>query len=436
MEYPRILIIGQYFHARSGGGITLTNLFKDWKKENIAVAAECIRNPDFSVCSLYYNMGSLEFKKRFPFNFEIQKNTAKSGVLQEAKNDIFSSTILEGKHNVGQSGIRKTYSSFLKGTGLNNYRKKIQISDKLLSWIKEFSPDIIYSQLSSIQLIDFVKQLQTTLALPVAIHIMDDWPMTIGKQGMLKSFWNKRANNKFLKLIRTSKILMTISEAMSEEYERRYGQKFTHFHNPIDLKQWGRVAEKSYETNGKFVVLYAGRIGTGIRTSLCDVANTINKLIKKGFEIEFQVQATCYDPILDDLKKFDFIKLNSPVPYHELPGILSMADLLLLANDFDSHSISFLKYSMPTKASEFMISGTPILLYSSAETAVTKHALKHHWSYIVSEKSEDKLESAISELYKKIELRRELGKSARKYAIENFDGEKIREQFRKNFILK
>ena len=47
MNYPKVLIIGQYFHTESGGGITMTNLFKGWDKEKIASAAENIYDPDF-----------------------------------------------------------------------------------------------------------------------------------------------------------------------------------------------------------------------------------------------------------------------------------------------------------------------------------------------------------------------------------------------------
>ena len=51
-------------------------------------------------------------------------------------------------------------------------------------------------------------------------------------------------------------------------------------------------------------------------------------------------------------------------------------------NDFDKKSISFLKYSMPTKASEYMISGTPVLVYSHGETAVSKFFMLRQPFYI------------------------------------------------------
>ena len=89
---------------------------------------------------------------------------------------------------------------------------------------------------------------------------------------------------------------------------------------------------------------------------------------------------------------------------------------------------------MPTKASEYMVSGTPVLLYSSIETAVTSHALKYNWAYVVSSQSKTALECAISDLYENKMLRARLGNTAREYAINNYDGVVIRDQFRKSLI--
>ena len=65
------------------------------------------------------------------------------------------------------------------------------------------------------------------------------------------------------------------------------------------------------------------------------------------------------------------LKINKKVPYTQLPDVFAKVDLLLLSNDFDNNSITYLKYSMPTKASEYMISGTPTLVYSSIHLHIT-----------------------------------------------------------------
>lgn len=431
-KYPKVLIVGQYFELNSGGGITLTNLFKGWDKDKVAVVCENIVQPDNSVCEKYYQLGLKESRRRFPFNLNLWRKRKASGPPEFNSNIIYKALKTE---SFKRSFIHSFISRLFYFIGGAYFYKRYNITDELMVWIRNFSPDIIYSQLSNLELISLVDDLKTKLNLPLAIHIMDDWPATIGKQSFFKSFWNKRANMKFRKLLKKSKILLSISEAMSKEYKERYGRNFIHFHNPIDLKLWTVASDKSYKLTENFVILYAGRIGTGIRTCLYDIANAIEELVRIGLRIEFHIQTTSSDSILEDLKKFKFIKINPPVPYIELPVIFSKADLLLLANDFDNESISFLKYSMPTKASEYMASGTPILLYSSNEIAVTKHAFKYNWAYIVSEKNKNKLEFAISELYENEELRNRLGRTAREYAIKNFDGMIIRDQFRRSFIL-
>ena len=408
----------------------MSNLFEGWDKEKLAVAAENIHDPTFDVCDKYYQLGSAESKRRFPFNLNPWKERSRSGLLQKGE---YANGV--PGNNKGKSGLKSLYFRLLHFTGLYHYKRRYRLSRELLLWIKEFSPDIIYSQLSSIELIGLVKEIHKKLDVPIAIHIMDDWPLSISKSGLFKSYWRNAIDKQFRQLISKAKVLMSISEAMSNEYMSRYGYKFVPFHNPIDLEFWTRYSKRNYAIDDTFTILYAGRIGVGIENSFFDIAEAVGDLNAKGLKIRFHIQATNSNPVLDELSKFTFITINPTVPYSELPRVFSQADVLLLPNDFDRTSRAFLKYSMPTKASEYMISGTPILLYSSAETAVTSHALKYNWAYVVSEKKNEALKSAITELYERRDLRTALGNTARDYAINNYDGALIREQFRKAFIL-
>ena len=428
-NYPKILIVGQYFNKTSGGGITMANLFEGWDKENIAVAAENIYNPNFDICNKYYQFGSLEFKRKFPFNLNRWGKKIKSGVLVEKKQTSSFAT-----HHYKKSKLKNLYVSFLDFAGLSHYKRRYRISTGLLNWIKEYSPDIIYSQLSNIELISMVSDLHEKLQIPVAIHIMDDWPLTISKKGILQSYWHNVIDKKFRKLLSKASVLMSISEAMSKEYYSRYGYNFFPFHNPIDLKFWGSASKENYEAKDPFIILYAGRIGLGIQNSFFDIAEAIKNLNAKKLKIKLHIQSTSSSPVLNKLAKFDFVQLNKAVPYNELPEIFVKADLLLMPNDFDKMSNSFLQFSMPTKASEYMASGTPILVYSSNETAVAIHALKYHWAYVVTEQNIKILEDAITQIYKNKELRIKLGNTAKEFAMNEYDSNLVREKFRKSFI--
>lgn len=433
-NYCKILIVGQYFNTNSGGGITMTNLFQGWNKDYIAVAAADINNPNFDICDKYYQLGHLENRKQFPFNLNKSRQHLRSGLLPVNKQPVPTLPLSVSALHSKKSTLKNLYVDFLNSTGLTHYKHRYKISKDFLKWVQEYSPDIIYSQLSSLDLILFIRDLHRKLQIPIAIHIMDDWPTTISQEGIFKSYWKKVIDREFRNLLPNAKVLMGISESMNKEYKKRYGYNFTPFHNPIDIKFWGASSKKNYELNGTFTILYAGRIGTGIQNCFFEVAEAIGNLISKGFKIELHIQATNFNEIFNDLAKFSFIKINDAVDYKELPMIFGAADLLLLPNDFETKSVSFLRYSMPTKASEYMISGTPILLYSSIETAVTKHAIKYNWAYVVSEKNAKKLESAILEIYKNQELRSKLSNIAREYAINNYDSTKIKTQFKNSFL--
>ena len=254
--------------------------------------------------------------------------------------------------------------------------------------------------------------------------------ITNKQRGVFRKYWYRIIDKELKNTFNKADVLLSISEAMSEEYLKRYGNRFLPFHNPIDVNNWTSGIKKDYTRNEKFIILYAGRIGTGLQNCLLSIAYAIKNQVDIGLKIEFHIQSRTDNPVLKELKKFDFVTIRNQVPYDMLPQIFSSADVLLLPNDFDEKSISFLKFSMPTKASEYMVSGTPILVFSSFETAVTKHALKYDWAYVVAEDSIEKIESAINTLYGDAALRRAIGSRAKEFAIKNFESEKIRENFK------
>lgn len=429
MNYPKVLIIGNSsFNARSADGVTLRNLMHGWDIDKIAVVGRLIIDPDFEICKKYYLLGDLECKHRFPFNLWRRKYHQTSGELKQNEQLMLPYP----NHYTNESCMKSVYNYILEYTGLIHYKDNIIISEKLAKWISNYAPDVIYSMLSSLELIRFIELLRNKLNKPVAIHIMDDWPVTItaNQQFIFRSFWKSKIDREFRKLLKVSVIFLSISEAMSEEYQQRYGISFLPFHNPIDISFWGKHSRINYSIGEPFVILYAGRIGNGLKQCLIEIASVISNLTASNYNIEFHIQSTSNNPIASQLAEYKFVKFNPIVSYAELPRVFAQADLLVIPNDFDKKSIEFLKYSMPTKASEYMASGTPILVYSSKETAILKHAILYRWAYAVSENKAAELENAIKELYINENLRQLFGTTAKAFANKNYDNEIIRNKFR------
>jgi glycosyltransferase involved in cell wall biosynthesis len=122
---------------------------------------------------------------------------------------------------------------------------------------------------------------------------------------------------------------------------------------------------------------------------------------------------------------------NDYAEYSDIPKIFSEADILVLANDFSTEGIRYLKLSMPTKASEYMISGTPVLVYASPETAVSKFFRENECGYCIEAEGTDMIIKGLSLLIEDEDLRRNISNNAKMIAKRRFDSQNVRNDFQK-----
>ena len=431
MQYPRVLIFGQPFNDFSGGGITLTNLFKGWPKDKIAVTfiGHGLLNVTTDVCDTYYQLGRGEHKWIFPFNL-IQRRF-ESGLR------VYNQSAPKVPVNFFQAGkrykiVNKFFYPFLKWIGLFHAISKISLSESFKQWLKEYNPDILYIQASTRETILFASDLCDFLNKPSIIHVMDDWPSTISNTGVLRDYWKRKIDTEFRKLLDKVSLHLSISEAMSEEYLARYKKAFIPFHNPIETLRWMPYSKKEFAIDpAKVKLLYSGRLGdNGIANSLLEIAFVLDKINKTNLSIELHIQTpTKSKQILDMLNRYKCVVLDPFVDYDQVPQVFSNADILVMANDFDDKAIKYLKLSMPTKASEYMISGTPIFVYASEETALVKFFQNHKCGHCVTVRDAGKIEESIRRLIIDIDYRKALSETAVNLALMRFDANKVRNEF-------
>jgi glycosyltransferase involved in cell wall biosynthesis len=434
MYFPKVLIFGPPFNNYTGGGITLTNLFKAWPIDKIAVAStgHVLQNLTTDVCNKFYQLGEEEHRWRFPFNL-IQRSFP-SGLLSFNKQETLSQS--PHKTNIRQFLVDRLFYPFVTWLGLFHYLSKISLSQSFKKWLSEYQPEVLYIQVSSREEILFSIELCDYLGIPSVIHIMDDWPSTIGKKGLFKNYWRKKIDKEFRQLLYRMNLCLSISDAMTSEYLNRYDKVFKAFHNPIEIEAWQPYCKTNFELDYDHVkILYSGRIGIGITESLIEVANVIDNLNDSLGNIKLYIQtATNSSPIIHRLEKFKCIVINPIVNYSDLPVIFSQADILIIANDFDKQGIDFLKYSMPTKVSEYMISGTPVLVYSHFETAVSRFFTDNDCGCCVTEQIPEKLSNAIKLMVSDEAYRKKISHNAVRLATELFDSKKVRTEFQQLLI--
>src|SRR5690606_12170977 len=255
----------------------------------------------------------------------------------------------------------------LNSLGILNGLFKYKLSPELCKWLDEFQPDVIYAQAQTRANVLFCTAVQEYLNKPMVFHMMDDWPELVKEEGLLRIYWSQKIDKEFKNILDKSSLHLSISEPMAVEYKRRYGHEFNVFHNHIDLDFWKKFQRKDYVLADEPTILYAGRVGMGINESLEIMAQAVGLLNQElNISLKFVLQVS-EKP--DWTRKYPWVEFREFVAYNDLPQKFAQADFLYLPYDFSPSSIKFIKYSMPTKAPEFMVSGTPIIIFAPKETA-------------------------------------------------------------------
>ncbi|MFY9195616.1 MAG: glycosyltransferase, partial [Methanoculleus sp.] len=253
------------------------------------------------------------------------------------------------------------------------------------------------------------EQIRIAFQKPYVIHFMDDW---VQKTNELtgNGVWYELFYNQ----VRQADPLMGICEWMAVEYKSRFGRDFLFYHNPVDIDKWGPKSRQNWDKNGnRFVIMFAGKLGRK-NVALVEVCRAVHEL---NSEHDRDIQLHVYtndiaSPEAKRLLEYRGVKVFGFVSNERIIDVMVAADALLLPLSFEDNYVRVTRLSMPTKTSEYMISGTPILVYAHPDTALNKYALEYEWGYVVSERSCEAIKNAIMDLYSDKDLRKRLGEKA------------------------
>lgn len=419
-EFPRILIVtSNNFNLVTGGGITLTNLFRGWPSDRLANLHEDALPDDHSVCRTFYRMTEDEIRWVWPFSlvrtwYGRQKQQAYTG---------------EG----GSSGSTgQGWLGSLKRLIGDGAPKRARLTPTLIEWVERFRPTLLYGFLGSLEQLTLTRALAARFNVPLVIHMMDDWPAVLYRRGLLSPVMGPVIRHELRCVLREARGRFAICDAMCEEYERRYGYVFHSFQNALVPAEWLPHARTQWQAGQPFVVRYVGSIvPDGQKESLRDIALAVAGLCAAGRQIELRVHSPQQDT--EYLRSLplppEAIRIEGPPESSIVPRLLAESDLLILPYNFDARSARYIRLSLPTKAPAYMISGTPVLVYAPGDVATARYAMREEWGYVVSEQGEEAVKAGLMRLMDDTALRERLGRRAQAVAVARHDAERVRREF-------
>jgi glycosyltransferase involved in cell wall biosynthesis len=418
--YPRILFITSHaFNHVTGGGITFSNLFRDWPKDSIATVHNDPEPVSYDVCEQYYNIGDKEVSKAFPFKF-LRRFTSPSS--KNSTPEI--SPRIEQK-----SSLLRRLATIILGELIPEHGK---LSPELAEWIDGFKPEVIYTILGSVGIMELIESVRIKYELPLVVHVMDDWLNVPGK-GLLGPYQMYRLRKQARNFFDIASIRMGISEHMCNEYKRRYNVEFISFQNVIDVEEVERYQKKDLARKFPSKIVYIGSIFSNAQLeSLIECCQAVANLNLDGQEINMTISSPSghADRYYDKLAVHPAINIIKTIENDaEFFSVISEADLLLLPVNFDDESIKFIRYSMPTKVPAYLSIGTPILVYGPSDVAQVSYAKDYGWGIIQSVRGIENLEKTIMESLTDIDLRKKVSNVAVKVAHQYHDAKIVRKKF-------
>jgi glycosyltransferase involved in cell wall biosynthesis len=349
---------------------------------------------------------------------------------QELHLDSFTPSGVSSNGHRSSSALKtimtKVQQNFLNRTGLSLVSRVFTISPEFDAWIKRIAPDLIYFVAADICKLEFACQIKNKYGIRIAFHVFDDFVNSRHQYTWFPKYWRKRLDRSFRQMVDNADLRLAISEVMADEYEERYGHKFHAFHNPVDTAFWTQpladakdqeISLQSVRRDDTFTFVYAGKVNRDTAKPLRDMIDICSNIKLQGHKIALKI----YSPyasgrIMTYLGHQATGIYQGCVDYAELPTIFNNADALLLPLDFSPQTIQYIRLSMLTKATEYMISGSPIFLYAPGDIAVSQYLINNNAAWHCS--SPNDLEESIQSFIQDSELRCRIAKRAKKLAEE------------------
>jgi glycosyltransferase involved in cell wall biosynthesis len=427
VDQPRTLIVtGNNFNLINGGGITLTNLFKGWPSDRLANVHNDSTPEDHSTCRTFYRLSSDEIRWMWPFSFAQAWYERGKNIEREV---VTGSSDASGRQN--HMAARPWLNPVRRIVG-DAIPKHVRLSGALLQWVHDFRPRLLYGFLGSLDQMSLIRSLARHFRIPMAIHMMDDWPSVLYSRGLLKPFARPMAEEQLRLTLAEAAVRMGICEEMCQEYQRRYGHAFVPFQNTLDLQQWVPFSRTQWSSGNPFVVRYAGSIvADGQRQSLLDICIAVDQLALSGQKIQMWIHSPSQETAYLRSQRFDSSCINIVGPPNpaEIAALLAQADVLVLPYNFDVRSEKYVRLSLPTKAPAYMISGTPILVYAPDTLATARYAMREQWGLVVATQGINGLQAALRSLMEDEPCRRRFGERAQQVARARHDAAVVRPAF-------
>lgn len=375
-DYSRVLIINaQSMYKNNATGITLQSLWSGWD-------ANCL----LEVHSEQEASDGQNHKMRsYCIPPSAIMKLAKGNAAQAVNNGIKADSIRNNRLSKIKSYLRE-----LVVCALDSFQ--LDLDESVLTDIKKFKPQIIYTLGASIAIMRLVNQLSDLMNIPVVLHFMDNWSEYIQwENNLLLVPYKHLLKKEMMGCLKRCKLVITISPSMAKAYQKKFNKECLVLMNTVDTSQRTCSISKTDEIT-HFV--YAGGLHLDRWKALKDIACSIFQTSGNGILDIYTSENNrkLYQKEFDSLP----VMFHNAVPHEQVEGIYSKADVLIHTEIESEQLKGYFKYSISTKIPEYLATAKPILFYGPKDMKLFEYLSENQVALTAGTKEE--LKSCVERL--------------------------------------
>lgn len=423
-EYPRVLIVYlSCINKADQHNMSLRNWFAEWPRDRLAQIYSGNEQGEERFCGHTFKLGPQE--RRWGRIFFRLRNTE---LLRAGQPVIPESGTGAPVQRFGiRDVVRYRVGKLLVNSGLWEVLFKPVLSPRLLDWVRQFRPEIIYCQGYTLSFSWLPVQLRRKLGVPICFQTGDDWPTYLYRDSCLAFAMRPFVERAARQLAAYSSLNFATGDSMAAEYRARYGTLFEPLMICDNIDRFRAAMPWRAVEPGRISIVYTGGLGHGRWKSLLDLCAAAVVVRDYGFDVTVTAFASSVPKeaanILHDTPNLQI----APPPSHEqVPAVLKGADILFLPESFDPAKATAIRLSISTKAHLYMMSERPVLLYASPITGVADYAKREGWAYVVDRKDVNLLAYGLRELLSDSSLSQRFVQRGIEVALKNHSERAVR----------
>lgn len=357
--YPRTLVFSNnsFSHSNSNGR-TLGNLFVGWPKERLAQFAIMCLDPDFGLCSNYY---------------QVKDGEALAALLKGEKavtGTAVNPTTVASTQRYGGSGGKTALRMLIRNAVWNTRRG---LGPRFKSWLDSFAPEVIVVQSGdSAFMLSLARRVARQRNIPLVIYNTEGY--LFFDHNFMHAHWSDAVafpifkwhyRRAFRKALKASAASVYLNGKLRDDYCAYMPHRVTVIYNSSSLQ----FMPKDKLANPPRIS-YLGNLGIRRYEALAEVGAVLQSMSP---QLHIDVYGAADTAKADYLNAAPGVRYCGVLPYAEVVEKIRQSDIIFHVEKNDPVLCRELRYAFSTKIADSICSGTDFVVYAPANLACSQY---------------------------------------------------------------